>query len=43
MQSAGGRVLVRASVTTILEKGGKVCGVRVAKVRTLSYLRTSTK
>ena len=40
MQSAGGRVLVRASVTTILEKGGKVCGVRVAKVGTLSYLRT---
>ena len=33
-QSAGGRVLVRASVTTILEKGGKVCGVRVAKVGT---------
>ena len=27
-------MLVRANVTTILEKGGKVCGVRVAKVGT---------
>ena len=36
-------MLVRASVTSILEKGGKVCGVRVAKVGTLSYLRTNTE
>ena len=31
IEGAGGRVLVRANVTNILERGGRVCGVRVAK------------
>ena len=31
IEGAGGRVLVRASVTNILEREGRVCGVRVAK------------
>ena len=31
IEEAGGRVLVRANVTNILERGGRVCGVRVAK------------
>ena len=31
IEEAGGRVLVRASVTNILERDGRVCGVRVVK------------
>ena len=31
IEAAGGRVLVRANVTDILERAGKVCGVRVSK------------
>lgn len=31
IEAAGGRVLVRANVTEILERAGKVCGVRVTK------------
>ena len=31
IERAGGRVLVRANVTSILSKKGKVCGVRVKK------------
>lgn len=31
IEKAGGRVLVRARVTDIVAKGGKVCGVRVTK------------
>ena len=31
IESTGGKVLVRANVTKILEKNGKVCGVNVSK------------
>ena len=31
IEAGGGRVLVRANVTDILERQGRVCGVRVSK------------